>query len=105
MDTIGSLLDRLQGLFSKGFLLVGFIPAFLFVLLNTVFAYWVFPNLHDYFDIGIRLFSQNLYVAILFLVLLIFIIGVSLWSLNPVFRQVLEGRYLIPSNWRDRMTK
>jgi hypothetical protein len=94
METIGSLLDRLQGLFSKGFLLGGFIPAFLFVFLNIGFAYWLLPILRDPIN---HLIDIELHHSIFFWltgILIIFILGIAIWSLNPWFRQFMEGRHL-----------
>lgn len=94
VSTIGTLLDRLQGLVSKGFLLAGFLPAAIFLALNLGLIYLVFrdarPSMNHFF--GLSASDQALYwlAGILFS----FILGIAFWSLNSWFRQFLEGRYL-----------
>jgi hypothetical protein len=106
MDTaIGTLLDRLQGLLSKGFLLGGFIPAFLFLLLNGGLAYGLFPSLREDPALLALTAGTSPFVTGLLIVVLTFLLGIALWSLNPWLRQFLEGRYLpslLRKNWEKR---
>src|SRR5882757_5398279 len=95
MDTaIGTLLDRLQGLLSKGFLLGGFIPAFLFLLLNGGLAYGLFPSFREDPALLALIAGTNPFVTGLLIVVLTFLLGIAIWSMNPWLRQFLEGRYL-----------
>ncbi|MEJ2709922.1 MAG: hypothetical protein P8074_20090, partial [Anaerolineales bacterium] len=41
---IGSFLDRLQGFFSKSFILSGFLPLAAVLILNGLLLQWVFPK-------------------------------------------------------------
>jgi hypothetical protein len=91
---IGSLLDRLQGLLSKGFLLGGFVPSFLFLISNASLVYLIFPQQRGYAVLGFSWAVAHPFLAGLIVSLVTFMIGIAIWSLNLWTRQFLEGRYL-----------
>jgi len=93
-SAIGTLLDRLQGLLSKGFLLAGFIPAFVFLSSNLGFVYLIFPITRESIGYFFKLSIADQIFIWLAVILVSFILGVAFWSLNPWFRQFLEGSYL-----------
>jgi hypothetical protein len=102
MDTvIGSLLDRLQGLLSRGFLLGGFIPVFFFLVVNAAMAYVLFPVVQDYAAYFIRIIGDHVAVSSLAIVLVTFFGGIAVWSLNAWLRQFLEGRYIGEPLWSE----
>jgi hypothetical protein len=105
MDTvIGSLLDRLQGLLSKAFLLGGFIPVFIFLLINAALAYVLLPVVRDYAGYWFHLAGDHIAIFSLVIVLATFFGGIAVWSLNAWFRQFLEGQYF-PGMLRSRLHK
>jgi hypothetical protein len=101
---IGSLLDRLQGLLSRAFLLGGFIPVFIFLLIDAALAYALLPGVRDYAGYWFRVASDHVAISCLVIVLITFFGGLAVWSLNAWFRQFLEGRYL-PGMLRSQLQK
>jgi len=105
METvIGSLLDRLQGLLSRAFLLGGFIPVFFFLLIDAALAYANLPAVRDYAGYWFHVASDHIAIAALVIVLVTFFGGIVVWSLNSWFRQFLEGRYF-PGMLRSQLQK
>jgi hypothetical protein len=92
MDKITGVLDALQGIFGKGFALAGFLPVVLITSISWILGCWLWPSCRDlseYF-LGLKM-TQQFAIAVLAL-LLISMISFVFWLLNPVFRQILEGR-------------
>lgn len=94
LTSFGSVMDRLQGLLSRAYLLAGFFPAVVFFSLNLGLLYAVFPASRGPINSFLRrpVEDQLLYWATG--ILLVSVAGFILWSLNPWCRRLLEGRYL-----------
>jgi hypothetical protein len=94
LSSFGTVLDRLQGLLSKGFLLAGFFPAILLASLNLALAWFVFPGFRTTL-LSFRSLppAEQIYGSVLTLMILC-VLGFALWSLSPWLRHLLEGRYL-----------
>jgi hypothetical protein len=102
--TIGTLLGKLKGPVSKGFLLTGFIPALFFLSSNIGLTYVVFPSTRTRIDYFFRLSFANQAFHWLAAILIVFVVGIALWSLNSWFRQFLEGRFL-PASIRNYLER
>jgi hypothetical protein len=92
--TLGTLLDRLQGFLGKAYLLAGFLPMVVFLTLNALLAAAVFPDATELLQDLTRLDAARNALAWLGLLLLAYVLGLLVWSLNPTIRQFLEGSYL-----------
>jgi hypothetical protein len=100
--TLGTLLDRLQGFFGKAFFLAGFLPMVVFLTLNALLTAAVFPDVGEDLQRLLTLGEPKNVLNWLGLILLAYILGLMVWSLNPTMRQFLEGRYL-PTLVRKRL--
>lgn len=100
--TLGTLLDRLQGFLGKAYFLAGFLPMVVFLTLNALLAAAVFPNAARRLEGLTRLDAAENALAWLGLLLVAYVLGLLVWSLNPTIRQCLEGRYL-PGRLRRRL--
>ena len=93
-STVGSLLDRLQGLFSKGLVVGGLIPLLFLFFINWGLLYYFFPASWVNWSVfvlppkdgGILYWTK---VALIF-----FIGGLVLWNLNPFFSPVARRSLL-----------
>lgn len=94
MDSIGSLIERLQGLISKSFLIAAFIPAFIFLAINTAMFIWVFPEYKPYFNALAAFEEAKPVIFWLGIVLFFFVFSLSIWGLAGWFRGFLQGYYL-----------
>jgi hypothetical protein len=92
--TLGTLLDRLQGFLGKAYFLAGFLPMVVFLTLNALLAAAVSSDAAERLRALTRLDAARNALAWLGLLLLGYVLGLLVWSLNPTIRQVLEGRYL-----------
>jgi hypothetical protein len=97
---LGTIVDKIQSLFSKGFLLGAFFPVLIFAVLNAAIAYFgLFPN----FDVFGRLdwlWKQNAAWQSFLTGTVLIAIGILAYlmsTLTDVFRRLLEGRYF--ANW------
>jgi hypothetical protein len=100
MDKITGVLDALQGIFGKGFALAGFLPVILVTSISWIVGCWLWPSCRDLSDYFLQLkLTQQFAIAVLAL-LLISMISFVFWLLNPVFRQILEGR-IFPISLQD----
>jgi hypothetical protein len=102
METIGTLVDRLQGLISSSFLIGAFIPVLVFLSVNTAMGYWILPETRMYIGIAMGYASTDPVLFWLGIVLFLFVFALSLWSLNAWFRRMLEGHFM-PAAVKDRM--
>jgi hypothetical protein len=94
MSGLGTVLDRLQGLFGKGYLVAGFLPALVFVLLNLGLGAWVSPVVRDLIRVLASLEAGDQVSVYLVLAFVVGLFGFLLWSLNPWLRILLQGRAL-----------
>jgi hypothetical protein len=92
--TLGTLLDRLQGFLGKAYFLAGFLPMVVFLTLNALLAAALFPDAAERLQGVARLDAAGNALTWLGLLLLAYVLGLLVWSLNPTIRQCLEGRYL-----------
>jgi hypothetical protein len=92
--TLGTLLDRLQGFLGKAYFLAGFLPMMVFLTLNALLAAAVFPDAAERLRGVARLDAAGNALTWLGLLLLAYLLGLLVWSLNPTIRQCLEGQYL-----------
>ena len=92
--TLGTLLDRLQGFLGKAYFLAGFLPMVVFLTLNALLAALVFPDAAQLLQGLTRFDVAENALTWLGLLLLAYVLGLLVWSLNPTIRQILEGRYL-----------
>lgn len=93
-SNVGSLLDRLQGLFSKGFLVGGLVPLVLLFFINWGLVYYFFPSLYAEWLHVVEPPKGNEILYWVKVVLIVFAGSLVIWNLNPWFRQLLEGRFL-----------
>ncbi|HEX2608573.1 MAG TPA: hypothetical protein VHK91_14390, partial [Flavisolibacter sp.] len=93
-SNVGSLLDRLQGLLSKGYLLGGLIPFVLLFFVNWGMVYYVFPDIYHAWVHNVLPPQKEELLYWIKTVLILFTGGLVLWNLNPWLRQWWEGRYL-----------
>jgi hypothetical protein len=100
--TLGTLLDRLQGFLGKAYFLAGFLPMVVFLTLNALLAAAVFPDAARRLEGLTRLDAAENALVWLGLLLVAYVLGLLVWSLNPTIRQCLEGRYL-PGRLRRRL--
>lgn len=91
---IGSFLDRLQGFFSKSFILSGFLPLAAVLILNGLLLQWVFPKTRPLLQELLRPTTGSVLPNWVLLGVLTYVLGMVLASLNPGLRHLLEGRYL-----------
>jgi hypothetical protein len=92
--TLGTLLDRLQGFLGKAYFLAGFLPMVVFLALNALLAAAISPDAAERLRGVARLDAAGNALTWLGLLLLAYVLGLLVWSLNPTIRQCLEGRYL-----------
>jgi hypothetical protein len=94
---MGSLLDRLQGFFSKSFILAGFLPLAAALILNGLLLQWVFPQARPLLRILLQSDEGSVLPNWVLLILLTYVLGMVLASLSPGLRHLLEGGYLPPA--------
>jgi hypothetical protein len=100
MDKITGVLDALQNLFGKGFLLVGFLPITMLLTISWVLGCWLSPACRVLSAYLLRSdITQKLTVGAVSL-LLLSLASFIFWLLNPWFRQALEGR-IFPALLQD----
>jgi hypothetical protein len=96
IPSFSNLLDRLKGLFSQDFLLVGLFPTLLFTALSAAWAYWSWPSLRPGLDALVLKAPTRQLPYWLAGALGLVVVAFVLWSLNPVMRRFLEGEILLP---------
>ncbi|AXY73579.1 hypothetical protein D3H65_06110 [Paraflavitalea soli] len=89
----GTLLDRLQGLFSKGFLVGGIVPLVLLFFINWGLLYFFYHDLYTAWLPYVLPPNEGEILYWVKVVLILFTGGLVIWNLNPWFRQLLEGRF------------
>ena len=101
---MGSLLDRLQGFFSKSFILAGFLPLAAVLILNGLLLQWVFPQTRSLVRTLLQPEEGSVLPNWVLLIILTYVLGMVLASLNPGLRHLLEGAYLPPAlqDWKRR---
>lgn len=94
MDKITGVLNALQSIYGKGFVLAGFLPVCLLLSVSWCLGCCLSPEVVDFSEylLSVKLFQQFT-IGILTLFLLS-IVSFIFWQLNSWFRQVLEGRVL-----------
>jgi hypothetical protein len=99
---LGTLLEKLQSIFSRNFLLINFIPMLSFSVANGAMCYLVFENSRKWSQtfVGLGAGLQSLYG--LFFLIGIAVLAYIFSTLNVTLREVLEGKYL-PSSVAERL--
>jgi hypothetical protein len=92
--TIGTLVERAQGFFSRSFVFAGLLPALVLIALNMFCALAVFPATWQWLERVINLTGLQQVLVGLLLFLLIVVLGMFLWGINPGLRRLTEGHYL-----------
>jgi len=92
---LGTFLDRLDSLLGKNYLIAGFVP----VLVFAVFGGWILYTLNPDTVVGFLadITEEATLDQTVSWLALTFVVGLSgyvVWSLNAMFRELLEGRYL-----------
>jgi hypothetical protein len=103
-SSIGTLLDRFQGFFSKSYFIGGFLPVVLFLFANYALYAATFPAGSPFL---LEFIESDLSEKVVFgavLLLLVFGLGLIVTSLNPWFRQFMAGYYL-PTRMSEWLTK
>src|SRR5215213_7240505 len=104
-ETLGTLLDRIQGLVSKSFLLVGFLPAAVFLGVNLALASWAFPWIGEWTTAVFSVGPAEAISRWLGLFVFTCLLALVFWSLNPLMRQVMEGKYFLTEQLRQSLTQ
>ncbi len=92
---LDTLIDRLQGLFGRGYLLAGFFPVLILTALCALVAGRLFPSTQGFFArVSEKEASLDQLLSWLGLLLILALAGFIFWSLNTWLRELLEGRYL-----------
>jgi hypothetical protein len=97
---LGTIVDKVQSLFSKGFLLGAFFPVLIFTLLNAVIAYYgLAPAIDGFGTINelLNVIGTGETVLSVTVLIAIGIIAYLLSTFTDVFRRLLEGQYF--ANW------
>jgi hypothetical protein len=101
MDKITGVLNALQGIYGKGFVLAGFLPICFLLGVSWFLGCCLSPAFVDFsaYLLGAKLLQQFAIGALTLFV--VSIISFVFWQLNSWFRQVLEGRVLprIVQDW------
>jgi hypothetical protein len=97
IPSFSNLLDRLKGIFSQDFLLVGLFPTLLFTALSLAWAYWTWPATRWALDAAVQQTPTRQLPYWLAGTLILVVVAFVLWSLNPAMRRFLEGELLLPS--------
>lgn len=100
---LATVLDRLQALFGKGYLLAGVFPFLILSALCTMLGDHVFPSWRLARISYSQLSATEQIPYELAFVLLLGLLGFVFWTLNAWFRQVLEGRGLFPAFLQQMM--
>jgi hypothetical protein len=90
----GTLLDRLQGLFSKGFIVGGIVPVVLLFFINWGLLFYFFPMTYESWASYIVPPKNQEILYWAKVILILFVGGLVFWNLNPWLRQFMEGRFL-----------
>jgi hypothetical protein len=100
---LGTVLDRLQGLFGKGYLIVGLFPVLLLGLVSLPVVRLVAPESPFLLQDGLDLSGPRQGLLVLCVGIALSFIGFLLWMTNSWFRRLLEGRVAIPRPLVKRM--
>ncbi|MDJ1483591.1 hypothetical protein QNI16_24040 [Cytophagaceae bacterium YF14B1] len=93
-SNIGSLLDKLQGLLSKGFLLGGLVPFILLFFINWGLVLYIYPNIYAHWSSIILPPKQENSLYWVKTLTILFVGSLIIWNINPWLRQFWEGSYL-----------
>lgn len=104
LDGLGTVLDRLQTLFGKGYLVVGLFPVLLLVLASLPLIALVAPEMPFLLKDVLDLSGLRQALLILCVIVVLSFIGFVLRMANSWFRRMLEGRVALPPSLVKRMT-
>lgn len=107
---LGTLLEKLQSLFSKSFA-VGSIPLLAFLVLHSLMAYRVSAHVQKWFSYYLSLDTAHVAELSFLLLLLVVILSYVFSTLNVSLREALEGKHLfgeslpniLSQHYRDRL--
>jgi hypothetical protein len=99
LDKITGVLDALQNIFGKGFLLAGFLPVVTLLSVSWILGCWLSPECRDLSEYFLRAKLLQQFAIGVLLILLLAMASFVFWLLNPAFRQILEGRILLIEDW------
>lgn len=92
--TISTLLERAQGFFSRSFTFAGLLPALALLALNGLLIPLVFPAARAPFAALLSPQGIEQLPVWLLLTILVIVVGLVLWGLNPALLRLMEGRFL-----------
>jgi hypothetical protein len=93
-EGFGAILERLQGLLGKGYLLTGFFPTILMAVASVPLVLLIAPESPFWFNDFLSLSIVEQGLVALGLVLVAAFVGLVLYLLNPSFRRRLESGIL-----------
>jgi hypothetical protein len=96
MNDIGSVLDRLQGLLGKGYLLAGVVPALIATFISAALGYAEVTTIRDAISRVSALSGWRAAVLGLGMTFGIAMIGFVFWSLNARFQGLIAGQFPLP---------
>lgn len=106
---LGTLLDKLESLFSKGFV-VSSMPLLAFLFLNCLMAYRVSYHFQKWVGLFFALDATHVAVVSFGLLLIVVILSFVVSTLNVSLREFLEGKHLwewlanaLSQRYRDRL--
>jgi hypothetical protein len=101
MDKITGVLDALQGIFGKGFVLAGFLPVILLLSVSWILGCWLSASCREFSEYLLYAKLLQKFALGVIMLLLVSMVSFVFWQLNAWFRQCLEGRIwpLSVQNW------
>lgn len=91
---LGTVIDRVSGLFGKGYLLAGFFPVLVVGLLSLLAGYDASERIHRYLDRFLALETGKQALGSAAFLGFVVVVGFFFWSLNSWFRAFLQGNIL-----------
>lgn len=92
--TISTLLERAQGFFSRSFTFAGLLPALTLFALNGLLIPLVFPAARAPLEALLSPQGIEQLPVWLLLTIVVIVVGLVLWGLNPALLRLMEGRFL-----------
>jgi hypothetical protein len=99
----GTVVDKIQTLLSRSFLLGNFFPVLIFAVINFAIAWVSFDGLSDSLGTKWLTDATTFSTVLAFSLVIITIVAFILAPLIPLFRSILEGEFLMPERLRKRL--
>ncbi|HEV2147731.1 MAG TPA: hypothetical protein VGR37_10045 [Longimicrobiaceae bacterium] len=97
---LGTVIDRVSGLFGKGYLLAGFFPVLLIGLLSLLAGYDASERVQRDLDRFLALEAGKQALGSAAFLGVVVVVGFVFWSLNSWFRALLQGN-ILPERMRQ----